>query len=74
MTQEQFEMIEQALLNVHNETVVAIARYVRSDNTDTRTVKLSQNILETFLFKDLNELRQYHTTDIISIEDRTPQT
>lgn len=73
MTQEQFEMIEQTLLNVHNETVVAIAQYIRNGIRPYTMHEVSQRILETFLFKDLNELRQYHSTNIISIEDRKTQ-
>lgn len=68
MTPEQFDMIEQTILDVHNSTVIAISQMVKGDNTDTRNTIMSQRILETFLFKNLNELREFNTSRIINLE------
>lgn len=73
MTQEQFEMVEQMLLDIANETVVTIANFVRNNTTESNRT-IANEILDNFLFKDLNELRAARTPNIFSIDSREAQT
>lgn len=59
MTEREFELIEQAMLNMNNEAVVACAEFVRMFDKD-----LSNKLLETFIFKDVNELREQQYENI----------